>query len=445
VTPVQEKEESGEKLSADDLREGWVLFAPEDRLYAFTQLPRSEVEDFFLSLSARDQEELLLSLPPEERRSWLRMLPPDDAADVVQAAPAEERDGLVGLLDDSTRKEVTALLAYAEDEAGGLMNPRYARVRPEMTVDEALKYLRIQARERAETIYYTYVLDDEQRLLGVISFRDLFGAPPDRRVRDVMQTDVVSVTEDMDQEAVSRVFADADLPVVPVVDAQGRMKGIVTVDDIVDVVEEEATEDIQKFGGLEALDAPYLEIGFAQMVRKRGVWLAALFLGEMLTATAMAFFEHEIASAVVLAVFLPLIISSGGNSGSQASTLVIRAMALGEVRLRDWWRVARREVATGSALGLLLGVIGFVRIGVWHRLTGVYGEHWALIGMTIGTALLGVVLLGSLAGSLLPFLLRRIGLDPASASAPFVATLVDVAGVLIYFGLARAVLTGTLI
>jgi magnesium transporter len=442
---VAEEEAQGEQLSADDLREAWVLFAPEDRLYAFTQLPRAEAEDFFFSLSARDQEELLLSLPSEERRSWLRLLPPDDAADVVQAAAPEERDGLLDLLDDSTRKEVTALLAYAEDEAGGLMNPRYARVRPEMTVDEALKYLRIQARERAETIYYTYVLDEEQRLLGVISFRDLFGAPPERRVRDVMQTDVVSVTEDMDQEAVSRIFADADLSVVPVVDREGRMKGIVTVDDIVDVVEEEATEDIQKFGGVEALDAPYLEIGIAGMVRKRGVWLAALFVGEMLTVTAMAFFEHEIASAVVLAVFLPLIISSGGNSGSQASTLVIRAMALGEVRLRDWWRVARREVATGSALGLLLGAIGFLRIAAWQRFTGVYGEHWALVGVTVSAALVGVVLLGTLAGSLLPFILRRIGLDPASASAPFVATLVDVAGVLIYFGVARAVLTGTLI
>jgi magnesium transporter len=442
---VRDEEATGERLSADDLREGWVLFAPEDRLYGFAQLPRAEADDFFLSLSAREQAELLLALPPEERRSWMRLLPPDDAADLVQAAPAEEREGLVALLDDSTRKEVLGLLAYAEDEAGGLMNPRYARLRPDMTVGEALAYLRVQARGRAETIYYTYVLDEEQRLLGVISFRDLFAAPPEKRVRDVMQVDIVTVGDDMDQEAVSRVFADHDLSVIPVVDRQGRMKGIVTVDDIVDVVEEEATEDIHKFGGVEALEAPYLEIGFAQMVRKRGVWLAALFVGEMGTATAMAYFEEEIASAVVLAVFLPLIISSGGNSGSQASTLVIRAMALGEVRLRDWWRVAGREVATGLALGLLLGVIGFTRILVWHRVTGVYGDHWALIGVTVGTSLVGVVLLGTLAGSLLPFALRRIGLDPASASAPFVATLVDVAGVLLYFGLARAVLSGSLL
>jgi magnesium transporter len=441
-----EEHEAGERLSADDLREAWVLFAPEDRRLGFGQLPRAEAEDFFLALPARDQEELVLSLPPEERRSWVRLLPPDDAADLVQEATPEERDGLLALLDDTTRREVTALLAYAEDEAGGLMNPRFARVRPDATVDEAISYLRRQARERnAEAIYYAYVLDEEQRLLGVASFRDLFAASPERRVRDVMRTDVVSVGEEMDQEAVSRVFAESDLAAVPVVDAQGRMKGIVTVDDIVDVVEEEATEDIQKFGGVEALGVPYLEVGLAAMVRKRGLWLAALFLGEMLTATAMAFFEHQIASAVVLAVFLPLIISSGGNSGSQASTLVIRAMALGEVRLRDWWRVAGREVATGLALGAVLGAIGFVRIVVWERIGHVYGEHYLRIAATVALSLLGVVTLGTIAGSLLPFLLRRLGLDPASASAPFVATLVDVAGVVIYFGAASVILAGALL
>jgi magnesium transporter len=248
-----------------------------------------------------------------------------------------------------------------------------------------------------------------------------------------MRTDLVSVTDDMDQEAVSRVFAEHDLSAIPVVDREGRMKGIVTVDDIVDVVEEEATEDIQKFGGMQALDAPYLEIGLLEMVRKRGPWLAVLLVGEMLTATAMAYFEDDIAAAVVLAVFLPLIISSGGNSGSQASTLVVRAMALGQVRLRDWWRVMRRELATGLALGAILGAIGVVRILVWHAIAGVYGDRAVGVAITVGTSLVGVVLLGTLAGSLLPFLLRRFGFDPASASAPFVATLVDVLGVILYF------------
>ncbi len=441
-----EQQEAGERLSAEDLREAWLLFAPEDRRLGFEQLPRSEAEDFFLSLPARDQEELVLGLPRDARRSWVRLLPPDDAADLIQAAAPEEREGLLALLDDATRREVTALLAYAEDEAGGLMNPRFARIRPDATVDEAISYLRRQAREaNAEVIYYAYVLDEEQRLLGVASFRDLFAASPEKRVRDVMHTDIVSVTEDMDQEAVSHVFADHDLPAIPVVDAQGRMKGIVTVDDIVDVVEEEATEDIQKFGGVEVFGAPYLDMGFGAMVRKRGGWLAALFIGEMLTATAMAFFEDEIARAVVLAVFLPLIISSGGNSGSQASTLVIRAMALGEVRVRDWWRVAGREVTTGLALGVLLATIGFVRILVWQRIGHMYGEHYLRVALTVSVSLVGVVTFGTLAGSMLPFLLRRFGLDPASASAPFVATLVDVTGLVIYFAVGSVFLSGALL
>ena len=432
-------------LTEEDLKEAWVLFSPDDRALGFSSLPRAEAEDFYLGLSAREQADLVLSLPPDQRRSWVRMLPPDDAADLVQEAAPEQREAILGLLDDVTRKEVTALLAYAEDEAGGLMNPRFARVRPDMTVDEAISYLRRQARDRVETIYYAYVLDDQQRLVGVATFRELFSAPPGRRVREVMTTDVVAVTEDMDQEAVSRVFAEHDLNAIPVVDPEGRMKGIVTVDDIVDVVEEEATEDIQKFGGMEALEAPYLDVRLGAMVRKRAGWLSALFLGEMLTATAMAFFEDEIARAVVLAVFLPLIISSGGNSGSQASTLVIRAMALGEVRLRDWWRVMRRELASGIMLGAILGVIGFVRIVVWEQVFHAYGDHYVLLAFTVGTSLVGVVLLGTLAGSLLPFLLRRLGLDPASASAPFVATLVDVAGVLIYFLMASLLLGGALL
>jgi magnesium transporter len=441
-----EQQEGGERLSAEDLRDAWLLFTTEDRRLGFGQLPRAEAEDFFLALPARDQEELVLALPRDDRRSWVRLLPPDDAADLVQAAPPDEREALLSLLDDTTRREVTALLAYAEDEAGGLMNPRFARVRPDATADEAISYLRRQARDRgAEAIYYAYVLDEEQRLLGVASFRDLFAAPPEKRVREVMRTDVVSVTDDMDQEAVSRVFAESDLPAIPVVDGDGHMKGIVTVDDIVDVVDEEATEDIQKFGGVEALGVPYLELGFRKMVRKRAGWLAALFLGEMLTATAMAFFEDEIARAVVLAVFLPLIISSGGNSGSQASTLVIRAMALGEVRLRDWWRVAGREILTGIALGCILAAIGFVRIVVWHQIGDVYGAHYLRVALTVSSSLVGVVTFGTIAGSMLPFLLRRLGLDPASASAPFVATLVDVTGLVIYFVTASVFLSGALL
>jgi len=432
-------------LLASELEDAWPVLSPEERLEGLRLLPHADAEDLLLSLPARDQADIILGMAPGERRSWMRLLPPDDAADVIQEAPDTEREALLALLDDPTRHEVGALLAYAEDDAGGLMNPRYARLRPEMSVDEAITYLRRQARERLETIYYVYVLDAEQRLLGVVSFRELFSAPPEKTVRDIMRTDVVTAPEEMDQEALSKLFAETDFLAIPVVDAARHVKGIVTVDDIVDVVQEEATEDIQKIGGMEALDAPYLEVGFWSMVRKRAGWLAILFVGEMLTATAMGYFEHEIARAVVLALFVPLIISSGGNSGSQASTLVVRSLALGELKLRDWWRVISREAFSGLVLGAILATIGLTRILVWQGLFGAYGEHYILIALTVASSLIGVVTWGTLAGSMLPMILRRLGFDPASASAPFVATLVDVSGLLIYFSVASVLLRGTLL
>jgi magnesium transporter len=325
------------------------------------------------------------------------------------------------------------------------MSPRYGRLRPDMSVDEAISYLRRQTRQSVENVYYVYVLDADQRLLGVVSFRDLLTAPPDRRVREIMHTDVVTVDEEMDQEAVSKLFAAHDFLAIPVVDADGHMHGVVTVDDIVDVVQEEATEDIQKLGGMEALDAPYLETRFGTMVRKRAGWLAALFIGEMLTASAMAFFEDEIAKAVVLALFVPLIISSGGNSGSQASTLVVRALALGELGIRDWWRVVQREVSAGLTLGCVLAAIGFVRIVAWQAMFGLYGPHWFLVAATVSSSLVGVVMFGTLAGAMLPLILSRLGVDPASASAPFVATLVDVTGLVIYFTIASLILRDTML
>jgi magnesium transporter len=434
-----------EHLSPDELHEAWPLLDRQDRLEGFLILDRPVAEDFFFTLSSRDQAELLGDMPAVQRRSWIRLLPPDDAVDLVQETPEEARAAVLALLDDATRREVQALLAYAEDRAGGLMSPRYARVRPDMTVDEALTYLRRQARQDVETIYYAYALDAEQHILGVVSFRELFASRSDLRVRDVMNTDIVTVPEDMDQESVSQLFARHDLAVIPVVDGDGRMKGIVTVDDIVDVVQEEATEDIQKIGGTAALEAPYLEVGILGMIRKRVGWLAVLFLGEMLTTTAMAYFEGEIARAVVLTIFVPLIISSGGNSGSQATTLVIRAMALGEVRLRDWLRVIKREFASGLGLGFVLGAIGFLRIVGFGGMFGTFGEHYLWIALTVSVSLVGVVLWGTLAGSMLPFVLRWLGFDPASASAPFVATLVDVSGIVIYFSAASLFLSGRLL
>jgi magnesium transporter len=432
-------------LRAEDLKDAWAVLAVAERLEGLRLLTWSEAEDFLRSLPARDQTELLLATAPQEARAWLRLLPPDDVADVIQAAEPDDRGGLLALLDDAARREVVALLAYAEDDAGGLMNPRYARLRPEMSVDEAASYLRRQAREHAETLYYVYVLDADQKLLGVITFRDLFMAPGDRKVRDIMQTEVVTADEEMDQEALSKLFADHDFIAIPVIDRQGRMKGIVTVDDIVDVVQEEATEDIQKIGGMSALEEPYLEATFWTMLKKRAGWLSALFIGEMFTATAMGRFEDEIARAVVLALFVPLIISSGGNSGSQASTLVIRAMALGEVRLRDLWRIARRELAAGVSLGAILAVIGLIRILAWQGLFGMYGDHYFLIALTVSISLVGCVTFGTMVGSMMPLLFHRLGFDPASASAPFVATLVDVSGIVIYFTVASLILGGTLL
>ena len=432
-------------VSTEELLEAWRLLSPEERVESFGFLSPEDAQDFFLEMRPADQLMIVQQSPPAIRRSWLRLLAPDDAADLLQEAEPEDRAPLMALLDPATRREVTALMAYAEDDAGGLMSPRYARARPDMTVDEAIGYLRMQARQNLETINYAYVLDSQQHLRGVLSLRELFTAPGDKKVSDVMITDLITVSEDTDQETVGHLLARHDLVAIPVLDAEQRMKGIVTFDDIVDVVEEEATEDIQKMGGSEALDAPYLQVGMGQMIRKRAGWLSALFIGEMLTATAMGYYEKEIARAAVLAVFIPLIISSGGNSGSQATTLIIRALALSEVRLRDWFRVFRRELVSGLGLGAILGALGFIRIFLWHKLFGSYGAHGLMIGFTVATSLLGVVVWGTLIGSSLPFLLRRLGFDPASASAPFVATLVDVTGLVIYFTVASLILRGTLL
>jgi len=435
------------RLSAADLRDAWHVLDAAERAEGFRLLDPTEGEEFFIELSTVDQVALIDSLSPAERRFWLRALAPDDAADLLQETSAEERELMLSMLDDASRREVRTLLAYAEDDAGGLMSTRYARVRPEMTVDEAILYLRKQANARLETIYYGYVLDQEQRLLGVVSLRQLFQAKGNALVRDVMHADLVSVPEEMDQEAVGRLFAQHDLVALPVLDNSGRMKGIVTVDDIVDVVQEEATEDIQKIGGTAALDAPYLEVSVLQMFKKRAGWLVILFCGEMLTVSALGPYEDDMKRVSILPLLMPLIISAGGNAGSQASTLVIRAMALGEARLSDWWRVLRREVLAGTLLGLALGLLGLLRIVLGDAMSDKRYEPGVRVGdvaITVGISVLGVVLWGAITGSMLPMILRRLGFDPASASAPLVATLVDVTGLLIYFGLATALIISTL-
>ncbi len=438
--------DDSDALTPDALRGVWPVLSEDERVDGFTMLAGDDAMEFFLELTPRGQSQLVRNFAPARRQVWLRLLAPDDAADLIQQFDPPERPALIAMLDEVTRREVTALLAYSEDDAGGLMSPRFARVRPEMTVGEAVRYLRRQARLNIETLYYGYVLDDHQRLLGVVSFRELFQAQDEKPVREMMKTDLVTVRDTDDQERVARVIAQYDLLAVPVLDASGAMKGIVTVDDVVDVVQQEATEDIQKLGGTEALDAPYLQVGFFSMVKKRAGWLAILFVGEMLTTSAMAHYQDELKSAIVLAMFLPLIISSGGNSGSQATTLVIRALALGQLRLQDWWRVLGREIRTGLALGIVLGIIGAIRIAVWRALFPTrYGPEWISVLITVAASVVGVVLLGSLTGAMLPFILRRLKLDPASASAPFVATLVDVSGLVLYFTVASLVLGSRLV
>lgn len=441
----QKSKSAKEKPSIEQLQESWASLTGDQRHDSFYELPREDAEELFLLLSPADQYELIHELQNNQKRSWIRLLAPDDTADLIQQFPHDERAQMLALLDITTMREVVALLAYAEDDAGGLMNPRFIRLRPDVSVDVAIRYIRAQSKAKIETIHYVYVLDQEQKLVGAMSFRDLFLAPPDKLVSEIMVTDLITLPEDMDQEAVGRKFSQCGLSTLPVVDAEGKMKGIVTVDDVVEVVEEEATEDIQKLGGTEALDEPYLQIDLFRMIKKRAGWLTFLFIGEMLTATAMQFYEKQIEQAIVLALFIPLIISSGGNSGSQATSLVIRAMALQEIRLRDWWRVFARELVAGLSLGVILGGIGMIRILAWPARDTLYGEHYQMIAVTVAAALVGVVLWGSIAGSMLPFVLRRIGFDPATSSAPFVATLVDVTGLVIYFTVASFFLRGLLL
>lgn len=427
------------------IRDEWSHLNKEKRKVKFNSLSRTSAEELFLNIGASDQCDLISDFSSLEIRSWLRLLAPDDAADLIQELEAERKEEFLSLLDPQTKREVSALLAYAEDKAGGLMNSRFIRLRPNMNVDEAISYIRIQAKTHVETVYYSYVLDTEQRLVGVVSFRELFASSANKKVEEIMHTDIIKVSVDLDQEHIGQIFSQYELMAIPVIDQENKMVGIVTFDDIAQAVQEEATEDIHKIGGVESLDAPYLQISFSQMIKKRMGWLLILFIGEMFTASALGYFENEIQRAVVLSMFLPLIISSGGNSGSQASTLIIRAMALGEVKLKDWWKVFVREVATGLCLGACLGLIALLRIYFWPWRQQMYGDYYALVSVTVAASVIGVVLWGTISGSMLPFVLRKFKLDPASASAPAVATIVDVTGLIIYFTCASLILKGTLL
>ncbi len=423
-------------------------------------LPRERVADLLRALAPDRAADILEYLDEELRSEVLERLPtrqaadlvmqmtPDDRADVLEELEDERADEILAKIPEQEREETERLLAYHPDTAGGLMTTEFVSVSENSRVEDALAGVRRIARAgRREAMHAIYAIDDDGVVKGVMSLTELLAAPEGALVRDVAWEEVVSVPPTMDREEVARLTQNYDLVVLPVVDEGYHILGVVTVDDVIDALVEEHTEDAQRFGGMEALDEPYMQIGFFSMIRKRGGWLSILLIGEMATATVMKHFELELSKALVLTLFIPLIMSSGGNSGSQATSLIIRAMALGEVTLKDWWKVALRELPSGIVLGVLLGVLGLIRVVVWHYLgiAGGYGPNFMRIGAVVGFALLGVVTFGSLAGSMLPFILRKIGFDPASASAPFVATLVDVTGLSIYFYVALIFLRGTLL
>jgi len=398
----------------------------------------------FRILDFPTQERILKKLSGIRIAQLINELPPDDRTAFFSELHGDAVKTLILHLPPDDRKEALSLLGYEEDSVGRLMTPDYITVKQEWDVTKVLSHIRRYGKN-SETIDVLYVIDDKGVLLDDIRIRDILLVKPETKVSALMDSRLIALNVKDPQEEAINVFRMNNRVALPVTDDDDIMLGIVTVDDILWIANEEYTEDIQKIGGTEALDEPYLDIDLFRLVKKRVGWLIILFLGEMLTATAMGFFEKSIAKAVVLALFIPLIISSGGNSGSQASTLIIQAMALGEVTVKDWWRVMRRELLSGLLLGLTLGIIGFMRIYIWTMFTPIYGPHWILVGLTVGMALVGVVLWGSLAGSMLPLLLKKLGADPATSSAPFVATLVDVTGLIIYFSIAVIIMQGTLL
>jgi magnesium transporter len=387
---------------------------------------------------------MLKAMAHEEVAAMFNAMPPDDRTSFLEELPAKVIQQMLNLLSPQERAIASQLLGYDEDSVGRLMTPDFVRIRQHWTISHALDHIRRYGVD-SETMSMVYVIDDDGKLIDDLRIRQILLSSPESAVSDLMDSRFVSMKATDHRELAVTEFKESDLIALPVTDSEGILLGIITIDDILHVAEEEATEDIQKIGGSEALDEPYMKIGLLTLVRKRATWLIILFLSEMLTATAMSRFQDEIAKAVVLSIFVPLVISSGGNSGSQASTLIIRAMALGEVKLRDWWRVMRREVISGLSLGSILGAIGFCRITIWAIFFHAYGEYWPLLALTVSLALIGIVLWGTLMGSMLPLLLRRIKIDPATSSAPFVATLVDVSGLTIYFSVAALILHGTLL
>ena len=423
---------------------------PDEEALIISNMSIHRAASVFKILEPTNQKRITKELSPQKIAALLNELPPDDRTDFFEELPSNAVRELIKLLNVEERKVALSLLGYPENSVGRLMTPDYVYVYENNTVAEVLETIRRKGKD-SETIDVIYVINKEGELLDDIRIREFLLAPPDKKVSEIMDGRYIALNAYDDQEKANEVFKMNNRVALPVVSSSNKLLGIVTIDDILWVAEEEFSEDIQKIGGTVALEAPYLDTPFFKLIQKRVGWLIILFLSELLTATAMAYFNDEIAKATMLAMFIPLIMSSGGNSGSQASTLIIQAMAVGEVHLSDWWRVMRREILSGMLLGSILGSIGFIRISVWHELMqhgiirDLYGPNWLLVAFTVGVSLVGVVLWGTLSGSMLPIILKKLGADPAVSSAPFVATLVDVTGIVIYFSVAFVFLHGILL
>jgi magnesium transporter len=415
-----------------------------EQAVVFRVLPYDLAADTFEYLEFDMQVTLLKAMGKEEVASILNEMSPDDRTALLEDLPSTAARQMIMLLSAEERNIARTLLGYPEDSVGRLMTPDYLAVKPEWSIEEVLNYIRNNGKDK-ETISILYVVNEKEKLIDDVRIRDILLAEFNQQIHDLMDENYIALNVYDDQETAVEIFKKYDRVALPVVDSFGVLLGIVTVDDVLDVAEEEATEDIHKLAGVTALEEAYSTISLYEMIKKRAGWLALLFVGEMFTATAMGLFEGEIKRAIILTLFLPLIISSGGNSGSQASTLVIRALSLGEISLKDWLFVMRREIISGVVLGAILAIIGFLRISLWQAASDVYGVHWLLIGLTVSIALIGVVLWGTLSGSMLPFILKKLGADPATSSAPLVATMVDVVGLIIYFMVAIFILKGTML
>ncbi|MDR2585333.1 MAG: magnesium transporter [Prevotellaceae bacterium] len=418
-----------------------------DQIILFRLLPRELAKEAFKHLSHDEQEDIIEGLAANVNKvtGLLNDLDPDDRTAFFEELPDEVTQRLIHLLSAEEREIAVRLLGYPEESIGRLMTPEYVAVKPYYTIQEALEHIRRFGHD-SETLNVIYIVDGEWKLIDDIRIKEIILASPDQKISEISDNRFVALNAYDDQEIAVKVFQDHDRVALPVVSTDGTLLGIVTFDDVMDIAEEESTEDFLKFGGAEELDLSYTKTGLFDLIKKRSGWLILLFLGEMFTASAMGYFDAEISKAVVLALFIPLIVSSGGNSGSQAASLIIRSLALGELTVRNWWYVMRKEIFSGLILGSILGCIGFIRIYLWQR-AGFYdyGEFWVWVALSVSVSLILIVLWGTLSGSMIPILLKKIGFDPAAASAPFVATLVDVTGLVIYFTIAALFLTGKLL